>query len=376
MNLFKLREKLTTSQSILLGIIGFIILIGVWWIAAESSSYMSPVTDGEQKEMPEDIDEWPAERARIYTDSLNRADSLAIANATEFKKVYPLLPTPLHILQAFPDMLQNDQIFKNTWISILRNLQGYFWAIFISLIVGFLIGLYPIFNGLFGKLLDSIRYLPLTAMIGLFILWFGIGEEMKVAFLAFGIIVYLLPVVIQRIGEVKEVYTKTVFTLGATDWQTIKTVYIPSVLSRLIDDIRVLTAISWTYIIIIEYINREGGMGSLVYIYKKNGAIPKQYAVLIVIIIIGFLQDRLFQYLDKRLFPHKYYKTTLAGIKEAQYSIYVILGMCMLTVILAAMFPSFTMLTATILPIVLVAGLFFLLFFGEFKIFQSVRKNA
>ena len=371
MELFKLRGKLTSSQSFLFGVLGIIIFIGVWWLAAELNSKKSAKVDNFQQEMP-NMDEWSNERILTYTDSLNVADSLALANATEFEKIYPILPTPLHVVKAFPSMFQNDQIFKNTWISLVRNIKGYFWAILICLIVGFIIGLYPVFNALFGKQLDSLRYLPLTAMIGLFIIWFGIGDQMKIAFLAFGIIVYLLPVVIQRIGEVKDVYTKTVFTLGATDWQTIKTVYIPSVLSRLIDDIRVLTAISWTYIIIIEYINREGGVGSLVYIYKKNGIIAKQFAVLLIIILIGFLQDRLFQYLDKRLFPHKYYTTTLTGIKESQAGIYVILGMTLLAIIIGAIFPGFTALTSTILPIVFMTSLL-LIFYGEFRIFQSAK---
>ncbi len=374
MELFKIRGQLSTSQNLLFGVIGIIILIAIWWLAAEMNSKVTPRVDNFQKELP-NMDEWSVERQKVYLDSLNQVDSIAMANATEFDKIYPLLPTPLQVLKAFPDMFQNDEILKNTWISLVRSIKGYFWAILISIIVGFIIGLYPLFNALFGKQLDSLRYLPLTAMTGLFIIWFGIGEEMKVAFLAFGIIVYLLPVVIQRIGEVKDVYTKTVHTLGATDWQTIKTVYIPSVLSKLIDDIRVLTAISWTYIIIIEYINREGGFGALVYFYKRNGIIAKSFAVLFLIILIGFLQDRLFQYLDKRLFPHKYYSTSVAGIQETQSGIYVMLGMTLLAIISGSIFPNLSVITTTILPIILISS-FLLILYGEFKIFQSSKVSG
>ena len=175
------------------------------------------------------------------------------------KKVYPILPTPSNVIQSYPSLIKDDELVKNTLKSIWLNFKGYFWAVLISIPIGFLIGLFPIFRGMFSKQVDALRYLPLTALTGLFIIWFGIEDEMKVSFLAFGIIVYLLPVVVQRIDEVNSVYTKTVFTLGATDWQTIKTVFLPSVLSKLIDDIRVLTAISWTYIIIAELLNRQGG---------------------------------------------------------------------------------------------------------------------
>src|SRR5690606_38106053 len=103
-----------------------------------------------------------------------------------------------------------------------------------------------------SKPIEAMRFVPITALIGVFIIWFGIYDEMKVAFLAFGIIVFLLPAVIQRIDEVEDVYLQTTFTLGATNWQTVKSVYLPYVMSKLIDDIRVLTAVSWTYIIITE----------------------------------------------------------------------------------------------------------------------------
>src|SRR5690606_13422094 len=121
-------------------------------------------------------------------------------------------------------------------------------AVLICIPIGFTIGLFPIFRGMFSKQVNAIRFVPLTAVTGLFIAWFGIENNMKIQFLAFGIIVYLLPVVVQRVYDVEEVYQQTAFTLGASKWQTIKSVFVPSVFSKLFDDIRVLVAISWTYI--------------------------------------------------------------------------------------------------------------------------------
>jgi len=177
----------------------------------------------------------------------------------------------------------------------------------IAIPLGFLIGLIPLFRGAFQRQVDAFRYVPLTAVTGLFVLWFGINTSMQAHFLAFGILIYLLPVVVQRIDEVKEVYLKTVHTLGATDWQTFKTVYFPSVMSRLSDDIRVLTAISWTYIIVAESLGAKGGLGAMIWrIGQRLGKVDKMFALLIIIILIGLLQDRIFIYLDKKFFPFKY----------------------------------------------------------------------
>jgi len=218
-----------------------------------------------------------------------------------------ILPKPLDVFKSFGQLINENSLFKNICFSLGLNILGYTEAIFIAVPLGFLIGLFPTIRGLFQHHIDAIRYLPLTALTGIFILWFGLGIEMKVHFLAFGILIYLLPVVVQRIDEVKEVYLLTVYTLGANTWQTIRTVFFPSVISRLSDDIRVLTAISWTYIIIAEAQGNEGGIGGLIWrVGQRQGRYDKVFALLVVIMIIGFLQDKMFSSLDKKFFPFKY----------------------------------------------------------------------
>lgn len=156
-------------------------------------------------------------------------------------------------------------------------------------------------------MVDAVRFLPLTALTGLFIIWFGIYVDAKINFLAFGIFIYLLPIVIQRIDEVDDVYLKTVHTLGASYWQTIWTVYFPAVISRLSDDVRILTAISWTYIIVAETSADQGGIGSLIYrTGQRLGRIDITIACLVIILVVGIFQDKIFAYLDRKFFPYKY----------------------------------------------------------------------
>lgn len=340
--MFQLRGSLTARQAVVLGIAGLIVFIGLWWGIAEAF-------------------------AIVRSDAETGVQS----------KVYPILPTPAQVVQSYPELVKpapaGDDLAVNTWMSVWINIRGYLWAVLISIPLGFLIGLMPIARGMFSKQVDALRYLPLTALTGLFIIWFGIEDEMKVAFLAFGIIVYLLPVVVQRIFEVEDVYTTTVFTLGASDWQTIRTVYFPSVMSKLIDDIRVLTAISWTYIIIAELLNRQGGIGALIYIKARQGEIPKVFAMLIVIVLIGFLQDRIFVWMDRRLFPHKYFKTIVPGLREAEAGILIILGMLVLLLMQGWLIPSITS-WMNILAIVSIISAVLIIFYGEFKIRKATAQ--
>ena len=182
-----------------------------------------------------------------------------------------ILPPPHKVLLSFRELHFKDALIVNALYSIKLNVLGYLEALSVALPLGFLIGLLPICRGISERYVAMMRYLPLTAVMGLFIAWFGIGMNMKVQFLAFGIFVYLLPVIAQRVDEVQQIYVDTVKTLGASRWQTVKSVFIPDVLSRVSDDVRVLIAISWTYIIIAEVINSsEGGIGALVYMAGRQ----------------------------------------------------------------------------------------------------------
>lgn len=262
MTLFKLRGEITNRTLVLLATGGVAFVLGLWVLLTSGANPVFP----------------PA-----------------------------ILPTPARVLSAFADLYRDNDIIRNTFLSIGLNLAGYVEAVLLAIPLGFLIGLLPFFRGGFQYQIDAIRYVPLTALTGLFIVWFGIGVGMKVHFLAFGILIYLVPVMIQRIDEVQDVYVKTVYTIGANGWQTFRTVFFPSVVSRLSDDIRVLTAISWTYIIVAENIGSEGGIGSLVWrVGLRQGRIDKVFAIVIIIMVIGVLQDRLLVWLDRHFFPHKY----------------------------------------------------------------------
>lgn len=292
-DLFQLRKTLDKRTSLILAIAGVSLILLLWIFLTY------PMLDN-----PEYMDE-QAIAAAIAKGDIEKAPNYNPEKVAIVPRAS--LPAPWRVITAYADLYRDNELIKNATRSIGLNLGGYIKALLWSLPLGFLIGLIPLFRGAFQRVVDAIRFIPLTAVTVIFIVWFGIGAPMKVNFLAFGIMIYLLPVIVQRIDEVSDVYLKTVYTLGANSWQTVRTVYIPSVLSRLSDDIRILTAISWTYIIVAETTGDQGGLGSLIYrAAQRMGRIDKTFAILILIIIIGVFQDRIFAYLDRKFFPHKY----------------------------------------------------------------------
>jgi len=316
-NWFKLRGANEGTSSVIVTLIGFIITIAFWWLLAELFSKKKPIHEGNQNEELVLFDSLSGDqKIKLWADPTSDT-----AQVLGYEKVYPLLPRPDKTLISYKALFSKDRLVGNTLHSFWLNLQGYFWAILISIPIGMGLSLFPIIRGLFAKQVDALRFLPLSALTGLFILWFGLGDSMKIAFLAVGIIVYLIPVVMKRIYDVDDTMIQTSFTMGAKPWQQIKKIFFPGAISNLIDDIRVLTAISWTYIIIAELLNKETGIGGLIYTKARLGQTDRVFAILIIIILIGLFQDQLFKLIDRLINPHKYYKSRVDGLGDGRIGV-------------------------------------------------------
>lgn len=226
---------------------------------------------------------------------------------TEFKLISPgILPSPIRVLKSFKELHFEDALIRNLIYSFKLNFFGYMEAVIVALPLGFFIGLISPLRAALARYIASARFLPLTAVVGIFVAWFGIGTNMKVQFLSFSIFIYLLPAVIERIDEVEEIYIQTAMTLGASSWQIIKSVYIPFVISRIFDDIKILAALSWTYIIVAELVNAYGGgIGALAYLAGRYSRVDKLFAILALIMLIGWLQDKFLTNLEKAIFRYK-----------------------------------------------------------------------
>lgn len=217
-----------------------------------------------------------------------------------------ILPNPLDVLSAFPEMLhptggetdpakiealrKKDLLF-NLWNSIQVNFWGLGEALVLSIPIGLAIGLFSPINAIMGRFTNNLRYLPLTAVIGLFVVNFGIGMAFKAHFLAAGIFVYLMPAIAKLTDEVAVAHRNTARTLGASEWEVVTTVYFPAVMKKAKSTIINLMAVSWTYIIIAENYYQEYGIGMLAWKAGRVRNYEQLYAILIVIFTFGLLQD-------------------------------------------------------------------------------------
>lgn len=213
------------------------------------------------------------------------------------------LPSPARVAQVTLRMAFDGTLGHAIVSSVTRITLAFLAATAVALPLGILMGTFDPIERLVDPITAALRYMPISAFIPLLILWFGIDEGQKIAFLFLGVFVYLLPVVVTAIRAVPQELVQTALTLGATRAQVIRTVLIPAALPEIFDSFRVMNAISWTYVILAEFVNARQGLGYLIQLAGNHLRTAEVFSGILVIGAIGILSDRAIRLVNSVLFP-------------------------------------------------------------------------
>jgi NitT/TauT family transport system permease protein len=212
------------------------------------------------------------------------------------------LPSPSEVVRGTLQLFIQYDLGSAILISTRRIALAFLLASAVALPLGVLMGAFEPVNRILEPIVSPLRYMPISAFIPLLILWFGIYEQEKVAFLFLGVFVYLLPVVVSAIRAIPDELVQTSLTLGASRLQVVRTVLVPAALPEIFDSFRVMNAIAWTYVILAEAVNAEGGLGYMVALAYSHQKASWSFAGLLVIGGIGLLTDGLIRSLSSVLF--------------------------------------------------------------------------
>lgn len=215
------------------------------------------------------------------------------------------LPSPLSVAQAMAYLgwyEGKSQLAVATMWSVGRVGAASLLVMLVGIPLGVLMGASPRINAFFSPLIDPFRSAPVAALLPIMVMWFGIGEFMKIAFLFVGSIVYLTPLVRDAIRSVPEEYLIAAKDIGATQWECIHKVLVPLAMPRIMDAVIVGVSVSWTYITVAEYVNAQEGLGQLIANAKRLSAMDQVFAGIIVIIAVALLTYQSLMWLKGRFF--------------------------------------------------------------------------
>ena len=219
-------------------------------------------------------------------------------------KINPVfLPSPLAVGGAFRELWQEGVLLSYTLISLYRVLIGFFAAAIIAIPLGVLMATNKKTEGFFAPFIGFVRYLPVSALIPLMILYFGIGDFEKMAVIFVGTFFQLVLMVQDTVGTVPGDLLKAAYTLGAGGPAVYTKVILPASMPGIMDNLRICIGWAWTYLVIAELVAANSGLGFMILRSQRFLQTDRIFAGLIIIGCLGMLTDYLFKTLSKVLFP-------------------------------------------------------------------------
>jgi taurine transport system permease protein len=224
--------------------------------------------------------------------------------------VKPLfVPSPQSVLNKFFQIARegftNTSFLEHILISTARVFGAFLLACLIGLPLGLAMGMSPLIRGIFDPPIEFYRPIPPLAYLPLMIIWFGIDETSKVLLIFLSV---FAPVVLGARSGVKSAAIEQIhaaYSFGATRWQVMRHVILPSAMPEILTAMRVGIGFGWTTLVAAEMVAATSGLGYMVLSASQFLQTSVVIMGIFVIATIAFAFDLLMRFLERRLVPWK-----------------------------------------------------------------------
>jgi sulfonate transport system permease protein len=172
-----------------------------------------------------------------------------------------------------------------------RVLIGFLVGAFAGTALAVLAGLFRLGEDLVDSTVGMLRTLPWVGLIPLFIIWFGIDEEPKVALVALGVTFPLYFNIYAGIRGVDAQLTEAGTVLGLSRWGLVRHVVLPGALPSALVGLRYALGSAWLALVFAEQVNAQQGIGYLMTNAEQFFQTDVIVVCLVVYAVLGLLTD-------------------------------------------------------------------------------------
>jgi sulfonate transport system permease protein len=214
-----------------------------------------------------------------------------------------VLPSPLGIVEAYRELWQTGDLQAALPISLQRAGLGLLIGGTAGLVLGVIAGLSVAAERVYDAPLQMIRTVPFIAMIPLFVVWFGIGEESKVALIVGASI---FPVYLNTYHAIRGIDPKLLEvsrTFEVSRWKTIRLVVAPMAMPGILVGWRYAAATALLALVAAEQINSQAGIGYILNTANQFQRTDIIIAGILIYAVLGLLVDVVMRALERILLP-------------------------------------------------------------------------
>lgn len=223
-----------------------------------------------------------------------------------------LVPPPAKVWDAFIDVsathdgvrgYNGTYLIEHLGISLRRIALGAGIGIVAGVVFGLLMGTVGWVRSLFEPWITFLRTLPPLAYFSLLIIWLGINEEPKVTLLAVAAFPPVAVSTTTAVAAVPKSLIEAARALGASRWDVVKDVVVPSALPETLTGVRLAFGVAYSSLVAAELVNGLPGIGGMVKDAANYNNTPVVLVGIIAIGVSGLVIDGLLLRVERAVIP-------------------------------------------------------------------------
>ncbi|NQV56538.1 MAG: ABC transporter permease [Rhodospirillales bacterium] len=210
------------------------------------------------------------------------------------------LPTLDNVGREFYAILATGEAFAPLLVTLTELSIAFANAVVFGIFIGFLVSRSPFLVRAFEPLFSSLFAVPLIIFYPLALLFFGLGQESKIAI---GSALGFFPIVLNTIngfGHLDPVYTKAARSMGASGFLLFRRVLLPAALPIILTGIRIGFILTFLSIIGGETLGSFAGLGHEIVFHAEAMPTDKMFAYIIFVVAISIILNGLVFYVERK----------------------------------------------------------------------------
>lgn len=213
-----------------------------------------------------------------------------------------LLPSPVDTLAYLVDALFHGTLAADTMATITRTMVAFVIGAVLGVPLGVAFGSSERLYRSVEFLVDFFRSTPASALIPLFILFFGITDLNKIAIAGFSVFLIVMFNSAYGVMNAKKTRLLAAKVMGASPWQIFRDVLMYESLPQTFIGLRNGISTALVIVVVAEmFIGADQGLGHRIIEGEQILHVTDMYASIIVAGLVGYALNMLFMIADKKI---------------------------------------------------------------------------
>jgi ABC-type nitrate/sulfonate/bicarbonate transport system permease component len=212
-----------------------------------------------------------------------------------------LIPPLSQIGAAWWKLLSSGKLLANLSMSLTTLAIGFSLAMLFGVVLGLLMGRFRAFEHFFDLYVNALMSAPSTAFVPVFILWFGLGVESRIAVVFLFAVFVIIINTMTGVKQVDTVLVEMARSFGAREREIFFKIMLPAALPAIMAGLRLGIGRAVKGMVTGEMLLTLTGIGAMIMQYGSSFATDALFAVILTVLMVALLTMKAVHWIDRRL---------------------------------------------------------------------------